>query len=122
MNNRPSRGGRRQSQRRSARMQTPPHPPRRFTFLARRPFMCHRFVLAIGGVVALASCSLAQSAAKDVVRLAEVRFADGSVVRMNVLQETIEVATKYGKLTIPTDDIRRIDIGMHRLVGIMPLN
>lgn len=87
--------------------------------------MCRPCLLALGfalgGVVAFAPCSFAQSAAKDIVRLAEVRFADGSVVRMNVLQETIEVATKYGKLTIPTDDIRRIDMGMHIPDGIEPL-
>jgi hypothetical protein len=76
--------------------------------------MCRPLVFALGGVFALATCSFAQSPhAKDVVRLAEVRFADGSIVRMNVLQETVEVMTKYGKLTIPTDDIRRIDMGLH---------
>jgi hypothetical protein len=75
--------------------------------------MCRPFLFAIGGALALASCSFAQGPPKDVVRMAEVRFADGSVVRMNVLQETVEVMTKYGKLTVPTDDIRRIDMGLH---------
>jgi len=76
MNNRPSRGGRRQ--RRAAfcqGWQTPPFPPRRIIFLAWRPSMCRPFLLAFGGVFALASCSFAQSPpAKDVVRLAEIRF------------------------------------------------
>lgn len=72
-------------------------------------------VFVLSGVVA------GQSAIPKSVgsaRPAEVRFADGSVVRMNVLQETIEVTTRYGKLTIPTDEIRRIDMGLHIPEGI----
>jgi hypothetical protein len=41
----------------------------------------------------------------------EVRFLDGSTVRMVVIQEGVEVETRYGKLTIPTTDIRRIEFG-----------
>jgi len=44
---------------------------------------------------------------------AEVRFGDGSIVRMTLLQEDIEVHTKYGKLTIPLGDIRRVEFGLH---------
>jgi hypothetical protein len=43
----------------------------------------------------------------------EVRFGDGSNVRMLMLQESIDVETKYGKLTVPTRDIRGIDLGIH---------
>jgi hypothetical protein len=39
----------------------------------------------------------------------EVRFADGSLVRMVVLQENIDVMTRYGKLTVPMSEIRRIE-------------
>lgn len=42
-----------------------------------------------------------------------VRFNDGSVVRRVTFTESIEVMTKYGKLTIPATDIRRIDFGLH---------
>jgi hypothetical protein len=85
--------------------------------------MCRPFAFVLGGVVAFAAHSVApnsfaQPPSKDIVRMAEVRFADGSVVRMNVRQETIEVMTKYGKLTIPTDDIRRIDMGLHIPEGL----
>jgi hypothetical protein len=45
--------------------------------------------------------------------IAEVRFSDGSIVRMTLLQETIEVQTKYGKLNIPVTDIRRVEFGLH---------
>lgn len=39
----------------------------------------------------------------------EVRFADGSVVRMMLPQESLEVVTRYGKLQVPTNEVRRID-------------
>jgi hypothetical protein len=44
---------------------------------------------------------------------AEARFADGSVVRVHLLQPTLEVMTRYGKLTIPVQEIRRIEFGLH---------
>jgi hypothetical protein len=43
----------------------------------------------------------------------EVRFVDGSKVRMTVLQESLEVVTKYGKLVVPIKDIRNIEFGLH---------
>jgi len=43
----------------------------------------------------------------------EVRFADSSSVRMVLIQDTIEVMTKYGRLTVPTKDLRRADFGIH---------
>lgn len=42
----------------------------------------------------------------------EVRFADDSVVKMALLQSSIEVTTRYGKLTLPVNEIRRIDFGL----------
>src|SRR4051794_33011093 len=51
-------------------------------------------------------------------KIAEVRFGDGSVVRMNLLQEQLEVTTKYGKLSVPVADIRRIEFGMHMPGGL----
>lgn len=47
------------------------------------------------------------------LREAEVRFADGSTVKVLLLQEDIEVETKYGKLKVPTHEIRRIEFGVH---------
>lgn len=43
----------------------------------------------------------------------EVRFGDGSVVRMLLLQENLEVATRYGKLNVPAKEIQRIEFGVH---------
>lgn len=42
----------------------------------------------------------------------EIRFHDGTTVRkVVVLQDNLEVVTRYGKLTVPTKDIRRIEFG-----------
>jgi hypothetical protein len=38
-------------------------------------------------------------------------YHDGTKLRLIFLQEELEVVTKYGKLTVPTRDIRRIDFG-----------
>ena len=43
----------------------------------------------------------------------ELRFVDGSKVRMAVLQQTLDIVTKYGKLTVPVRDIRKIEFGLH---------
>jgi hypothetical protein len=41
----------------------------------------------------------------------EVRLADGSSVRMNLTQSNIEIATKYGKLSIPASEVRKVEFG-----------
>jgi hypothetical protein len=71
--------------------------------------------LALSLVLAVSSQSLAQQSTPSTTRphLAEVRFSDGSVVRMTLMQEDIEVKTRYGKLTIPLNEIRRIEFGLH---------
>jgi len=48
----------------------------------------------------------------------EVRFGDGSKVRMQLLQDSIEIVTKYGKLLVPASDIRDIDVGFHLPEGV----
>jgi len=42
----------------------------------------------------------------------EVRFADDSVVKMVLKDGGIDVATRYGRLTVPTADVRRIEFGL----------
>src|SRR5262245_41595597 len=42
----------------------------------------------------------------------EVRFADDSTIKAALLEKHIEVATRYGKLTVPVDEIRNIEFGM----------
>jgi hypothetical protein len=39
----------------------------------------------------------------------EVRFTDNSTMRLTLKDENLEVATRYGRLTVPVADVRRID-------------
>ena len=48
----------------------------------------------------------------------EITFADQSTVRANLLDATVVVATKYGKLTIPIAEIKRIELGFRCPDGI----
>src|SRR5438067_10790729 len=36
---------------------------------------------------------------------------DGTVLRRVVLPASVEVVTRYGKLTVPVKDVRRIEVG-----------
>ena len=49
---------------------------------------------------------------------AEVRFADGSTVRMFLTESAIEVTTRYGKLSVPVGEIRRIEFGFRYPEGV----
>src|SRR6516225_6533188 len=42
----------------------------------------------------------------------EVRFHDGSTLKLAVREEKIELQTAYGKLQIPVSEISRIEFGM----------
>jgi hypothetical protein len=42
----------------------------------------------------------------------EVRYHDGSVVKMKLLDDVIEVVTRYGSLNVTTAEIRRIEVGL----------
>jgi hypothetical protein len=44
---------------------------------------------------------------------AELRYGDGSIIRAAILQERIEVQTRYGRLCIPCREIRHIEFGVH---------
>jgi hypothetical protein len=48
----------------------------------------------------------------------EVTFTDGSKVRMVVLEPAIAVATRYGKLTVPFAEVRRVDLGFRYPEGV----
>lgn len=69
-------------------------------------------VLALMATLVLATVAYAQESAPQ-PSFAEVRFSDGSVVKMTLKQDDIEVKTKYGKLSIPFADIRRVEFGLH---------
>jgi hypothetical protein len=41
----------------------------------------------------------------------EVRFGDDSVVKVALLDPALVVSTKYGKLTVPVAEVRRVELG-----------
>lgn len=43
----------------------------------------------------------------------EIHFLNGSKVRMIIQSEKLEVATAYGKLSVPVKDVRGIEFGLH---------
>jgi len=43
----------------------------------------------------------------------EIHFLNGSKVRMIVQSEKLDVATQYGKLSVPIKDVRAIEFGIH---------
>lgn len=75
---------------------------------------------ALATLFMAASFSSAQDTSQETSKshATEVRFNDGSLVRMAILQDAIEVMTKYGKQTIPLSDVRRIDLGLHLPPGL----
>ena len=48
----------------------------------------------------------------------EVHFNDGSIVKMILLHDTLDVATRFGKLSVPLDDLHRIDFGLRYPAGV----
>jgi uncharacterized membrane protein YgcG len=51
-------------------------------------------------------------AARPAAYPVEVRFADDSSVKAALQDKTVEITTRYGKLTVPVEEIRSIDLGM----------
>ncbi|HEV3081944.1 MAG TPA: LCCL domain-containing protein [Gemmataceae bacterium] len=60
-----------------------------------------------GAVLAVQSIDRAKSAKKQAA--AEVRFLDGSNLKLTVLDENLEMSTRYGELVIPVRDIRVVE-------------
>jgi len=73
--------------------------------------------LALLALLGLSAVALAQADKKDKKpppnpNEVEVRLNDGSRVRMIIQQESLEIVTRFGKLTVPTAEIRRIEFGV----------
>jgi hypothetical protein len=51
-------------------------------------------------------------AARPDANTVEVRFADDSTVKMVLRHSSIEVSTRYGKLSVPVTELRRIEFGL----------
>jgi hypothetical protein len=74
--------------------------------------------MALVALVA-ASTAAAQDRPPDVVRPAPgpaevvAHLHDGTVVRKALLRDAVVVATRFGKLTVPAAEVRRIEFGRH---------
>lgn len=77
-------------------------------FSSRAPF-ASSIALLVGSVSVLGQ----ETRVVPMPHQAEVRLGDGSLVRVVILQESLEVMTRYGKLSVPVREIRRIDFGLH---------
>lgn len=67
-------------------------------------------VLPLGGADPPAEAKASKKAApKPESAAVEVRFTDGSVLKLTLREERLELKTAYGKLLVPFEDIRRID-------------
>jgi hypothetical protein len=86
--------------------------------LARSTHRVARFAplaVLVGGVIAVANSHsgaspvVQTSAAKATPTEVEVRCADDSTLKLKLLDDRLEVNTKYGRLEIPAAEIRRIE-------------
>lgn len=48
----------------------------------------------------------------------DIAFADGSNVKAVLLEPALSLSTRYGKLTIPASDVRRVETGMRYPEGV----
>ena len=72
---------------------------------------CRVLVLVIALDTAIGADAQPTQKKVDDPSLVEVRLADGSGVSMTLTQTHIDVTTRYGKLSVPVTDIKRIDFG-----------
>jgi hypothetical protein len=73
-------------------------------------------LLAAAAVLALVPAAAAQDEPKKSGKPAEagieVKLIDDSVVKLTLLDQSVEFVTPHGKLTIPVSEIRKIELGL----------
>jgi hypothetical protein len=83
--------------------------------------MTSRFHWLLAGALAFAGVAPGQEKTAPVTKAEgnaiEVRFADDSHVKMTLQSSSIDVVTRYGRLTVPTSEIRRIEFGQEPAPG-----
>src|SRR5262245_3854537 len=73
-----------------------------------------RNVIFLVGALALTSAGQAQTGGKKTeAGEVEVTFANGSVVKMTLIADKVDIVTAFGKLSVPPQSIRRIEFGLH---------
>jgi hypothetical protein len=80
--------------------------------------MIRTLTFTMATLVALSTGYARSDGTKDNSGEVEVLFANGSLVRLTLVQEKIDINTLYGKLSVPLKDIRRIEFGLHLPEGV----
>lgn len=76
--------------------------------------MARNIVFLIGAWLLLSSTAPAQPGAKKAdASEVEITFANGSVVKMTLVADKIDIVTAFGKLNVPPRSVRRIEFGLH---------
>src|SRR5262245_53624038 len=77
---------------------------------------CHWSLL---GLILITAGSLAQDkndknvpASRPDANTVEIRFADDSTVKVVLQHTSVDVTTRYGKLSVPIAELRRIEFGL----------
>jgi hypothetical protein len=75
---------------------------------------------ALAALMAVSSVGYSQTggAKKNDPGEVEITFVNGSVVRMALLPDDIEIQTEFGKLSVPVRQIRRVEFGLHFPDGV----
>jgi hypothetical protein len=68
--------------------------------------------LAVAGAPAQEKDEKSGPGPRPDANVVEIRFADDSTVKMVLQHSSIQVATRYGKLTVPVAEMRRIEFGL----------
>jgi hypothetical protein len=71
--------------------------------------------MVLATLVGAGVCFAAEDSTPSTPRTTELvaRFRDGTTIRRITLQDGLELQTKYGKLTVPINAIRRVEFGRH---------
>lgn len=76
-------------------------------------FPAFRSPRRLAALVVLAFLPAAYADEKPPEQVTEVKLSDDSTLKLKMLDSGVEIQIKYGKLTIPFADIRKIEVGHH---------
>ena len=72
----------------------------------------------LAALLALAAPVATPPAARADEPLFEAKFMDGSVVMVSVAEASVAINTKYGRLTVPLSEVKKIDLGFRYPDGV----
>jgi LCCL domain len=69
-------------------------------------------VVALGFALVVRADDEPKKSSRSVEPVIEVKLTDDSIIKLTLLEGQIEFLTPHGKLTIPVNEIRKVDLGM----------